>query len=112
MKTKAKNGFSAKVFLYCIRAFIMLVGLCAGALLCPPPIAQREDVLGDIKCTSLTVVDMSGEPAIVLRTDEALGNGGVIHNPAGEPAMLLGTSELANRVSVHNQDGIIRWEAP
>ena len=116
-----------KCFYTALGAFIMLVGLGVGALVCPPLIAQREDVLGDFKCTGLTVVDMSGAPAIVLRTDETLGNGIVLHNPAGtpavlfvadeagnsvaladksgEPAVLLRTSELANRVIVRNPSG-------
>ena len=116
-----------KCFYTVLGAFIMLVGLGVGAILCPPLIAQRTDVLGNLKCTSLTVVDMSGKPAIVLRTDETLGNGFVIHNPAGtpavlfvadetgnsvtiadklgEPAVLLHTSELANRVIVRNPAG-------
>ena len=120
-----------KCFYTVLGALIMLIGLGVGAILCPPLIAQRTDVLGDIKCTSLTVVDASGTPAIVLRADETLGNGVVIHNPAGtpavlfvaddignsvavtdrsgEPAVLLRTSELANRVIVRNplgKDGV------
>ena len=108
-------------------AVIMLVGMGVGATLCPPLIAQREDVPGDIRCTGITVVDHFGNPAIVLRVDETLGNGVVIHNPAGtpavlfvadetgnslaivdksgEPAVLLRTSELANRVIVRNPSG-------
>lgn len=116
-----------KCFYTALGAFIMLVGLGVGALICPPLIAQREDVLGDLKRAGLTVVDRSGKPAIVLRADEALGNGVVIHNPtgtpavllvaddtgnslavadkSGEPAVLLRTSELANRVIIRNPDG-------
>ena len=108
-------------------ALIMLIGMGIGAIICPPLIAQREDVLGDLKCTSLTVVDMDGNPVIILRTDETLGNGIVLHNPqgtpavllvadetgnsvavadkSGEPAVLLRTSELANRVIVRNPSG-------
>ena len=116
-----------KCFYTVLGAVIMLVGLGAGALLCPPLIAQRTDTLGDLKCTSLTVVDASDNPAIVLRADETLGNGIVLHTPAGkpavlfvadnngnsvavtnksgEPAVLLRTSELANRVVVRNPAG-------
>ena len=116
-----------RCFYTALGAFIVLVGLGVGALICPPLIAQREDVLGNINCTSLTVVDTSGAPAIVLRTDETLGNGVVIHNPtgtpavllvaddtgnslavadkSGEPAVLLRTSDLANRVIVRNPSG-------
>lgn len=116
-----------KCFYTALGAFIMLVGLSVGALICPPLIAQREDVLEDLKCTSLTVVDGSGESAIVLRADETLGNGIVIHNKEStpallfvsdetgnsvaitdksrEPAILLRASELANRVIVRNPVG-------
>ena len=116
-----------KCFYTALGAVIMLIGMGAGAIVSPPLIAQRGDALGDLECTSLTVVNMSGEPAIVLRADEALGNGVVIHNPAGapavlfvadetgnsvavadklgEPAVLLRTSELANRVIVRNPAG-------
>ena len=116
-----------KCFYTALGAVIMLIGLGVGALVCPPLIAQRQDVFGEIQCTGLTVVDILGEPAIVLRTDENLGNGVVIHNKAGtpallfvaneagnsvavtdklgEPAVLLRTSELANRVIVRNPSG-------
>ena len=108
-------------------AVIMLIGMGVGAIVSPPLIAQREGMLGEIQCTGLTVVDMSGEPAIILRVDEALGNGIVLHNPqgtpavllvadetgnslaladkSGEPTVLLRTSELANRVIVRNPSG-------
>ena len=120
-----------KCFYTALGAVIMLIGMGVGAIVSPPLIAQRNGVLGEIQCTSLTVVDKSGEPAIVLRTDETLGNGVIIHNkegtPAlflvaddtgnsiavadksGEPAVLLRTSELANRVIVRNplgKDGV------
>ena len=116
-----------KCFYTALGAVIMLIGIGVGAIICPPLVAQREDVLGDILCTRLTVVDMAGNPVIVLRTDETLGNGIVIHNPqgtpavllvadetgnsvavadkSGEPAVLLRTSELANRVIVRNPSG-------
>lgn len=116
-----------KCFYTALGAVIMLIGLGVGAIVSPPLIAQREGVFGEIQCASLTVVDMSGAPAIVLRADEVLGNGVVIHNkegtPAlllvadetgnsvavadrlGEPAVLLRTSELANRVIVRNPAG-------
>ena len=116
-----------KCFYTALGAVIMLIGMGIGAMVSPPLIAQRGDVLGEIQCTGLTVVDASGEPAIILRTDESLGNGIVIHNPAGtpavlfvaddtgnsvavtdksgEPAVLLRTSELANRVIVRNPKG-------
>ena len=116
-----------KCFYTALGALIMLIGIGVGSIVSPSLIAQRESMMGDLKCTSLTVVGMSGEPAIVLRTDETLGNGVVIHNPAGtpavlfvadaignsvavadksgEPAVLLRTSELANRVIVRNPAG-------
>jgi len=116
-----------KCFYTGLGAVIMLIGMGFGAIVSPPLIAQRNGVLGEIQCTELTVVDMSGAPAIVLRADEVLGNGVVIYNPAGtpavllvadgtgnsvavadqsgEPALLLRTSELANRVIVRNPAG-------
>ena len=116
-----------KCFYTALGAVIMLIGIGVGAIICPPLIAQKGDVLGEIQCTGLTVVDMAGNPVIVLRTDETLGNGIVIHNPqgtpavllvadetgnnlavadkSGEPAVLLRTSELAHRVIVHNPAG-------
>ena len=54
-----------KCFYTALGALIMLIGIGVGAILCPPLIAQRADVLGDLKCTSLTVVDAFGNPAIV-----------------------------------------------
>lgn len=116
-----------KCFYTALGAVIMLIGMGVGAIFSPPLIAQRTSVLGEIQCAELTVVDMSGAPAIVLRADETLGNGIVIHNkegtPAllfvadetgnsiavagksGEPVVLLRTSELANRVIVRNPAG-------
>ena len=94
-----------KAFYTALGALIMLIGMGVGAIICPPLIAQREDVLGDLKCTSLTVVDMSGAPAIVLRTDETLGNGIVIHNPAGTPAVLLVAHETGNSVAIADKSG-------
>ena len=116
-----------KCFYTALGAVIMLIGLGVGSIICPPLIAQKADMVGDLKCTSLTVVDMSGEPAIVLCADETLGNGIVLHNSAGTPALLfvaddagnsvaaadgsgeravlLRTSELANRVIVRNLAG-------
>ena len=86
-------------------AVIMLIGIGVGSIVSPPLIAQREDVLGDLKCTSLTVVDTSGTPAIVLRTDENLGNGFVIHNPAGTPAVLFVADETGNSLTLANKLG-------
>ena len=54
-----------KCFYTALGALIMLFGLGAGALLGPPLIAQRKNVLDDLKCSSLTVVDAFGNPAIV-----------------------------------------------
>ena len=64
-----------KYFYTSLGAVIMLVGILVGSIVSPPLIAQRMDMPGDLKCTSLTVVDRSGAPAIVLRADEALGTG-------------------------------------
>ena len=76
-----------KCFYTALGAVIMLIGMGVGAILCSPLIAQREDILGDIQCTGLTVVNRSGEPAVLLRT-----------------------SDLANRVIVRNlseKDGFV-----
>ncbi len=94
-----------KCFYTVLGALIMLIGMGVGATLCPPLIAQKGDVLGEIQCTGLTVVDMSGEPAIVLRTDESLGNGIVIHNPQGTPAVLLVADEIGNSLAVTDKSG-------
>ena len=94
-----------KCFYSALGALIMLIGMGVGVILCPPLIAQRADLIGDLKCTSLTVVDMSGEPAIVLRTDETLGNGILLHNPAGTPAVLLVADETGNSVAVADKSG-------
>ena len=94
-----------KVFYTLFGAVIMIVGVAVGTILCPPLIAQRTDLPSDLKCTSLTVVDRSGEPAIVLRTDETLGNGVVIHNPAGTPALLFVADETGNSIAVTNKSG-------
>lgn len=94
-----------KCFYTALGAAIMLIGVGIGAIVSPPLIAQRNGMLGEIQCTSLTVVDMLGEPAIILRTDEALGNGVVIHNPAGTPALLFVADETGNSIAVTNKSG-------
>ncbi len=94
-----------KYFYASLGAVIMLVGILVGSIVSPPLIAQRKDMPGDIKCTSLIVVDKSGEPAIVLRTDEALGNGVVLHNPVGTPAVLLVADETGNSIAVADKSG-------
>jgi hypothetical protein len=72
-----------KCFYTALGAMIMLIGIAIGAIVSPPLIAQRADVLGDLKCTGLTVVNRSGASAIILRADETLGNGVVIHTQSG-----------------------------
>ena len=94
-----------KCFHTALGGMIMLIGIAIGAIISPPLIAQRGKVLGDLKCTGLTVVDMAGNPAIILRTDETLGNGVVIHNPAGMPALLLVAHETGNSVAVTDKSG-------
>ena len=94
-----------KCFYTALGAVIMLIGIGVGATLCPPLIAQKGDVLGEVQCTGLTVVDMSGEPAIILRVNEALGNGVVIHNPRGTPAVLLVADETGNNLAVADKSG-------
>ncbi len=94
-----------KCFCTALGAVIMLIGLGVGAIVSPPLIAQWEGVFGEIQCASLTVVDKSGEPAIVLRADETLGNGVVIHNPAGTSALLLVADETGNSVAITDKSG-------
>ena len=94
-----------KCFYTALGAVIMLIGMGVGATLCPPLIAQKRDVLGEIQCTSLTVVNTSGTPAIVLRADETLGNGFVIYNSAGIPAVLLVADETGNSIAVVDKSG-------
>ena len=94
-----------KCFHTVLGAVIMLIGIGIGVIVSPSLIAQSGDVLGDLECTSLTVVDMSGAPAIVLRADETLGNGVVIYNPAGTPAVLFVADETGNSVAVADQSG-------
>ena len=83
----------------------MLIGIGVGAIVSPPLIAQRAALSGEIQCTGLTVVDASGEPAIILRTDETLSNGVVIHNPGGTPAVLLVADETGNNLAVADKSG-------
>ena len=45
-------------------AIIMLVGVGVGVIVSPPLIAQKA--AGEIVCTKLTVVDETGQPAIIL----------------------------------------------
>ena len=94
-----------KYFYTSLGAVIMLVGILVGSIVSPPLIAQRMDMPGDLKCTSLTVVDRSGAPAIVLRADEALGTGIIIHNKEGTPAMLFVANEVGNSVAVADRSG-------
>ena len=44
-------------------AIIMLVGIGVGSIISPPLIAQKA--AGEIVCTKLTVVDETGQPAII-----------------------------------------------
>ena len=45
-----------KCFYTALGALIMLIGMGIGAMVSPPLIAQRGDVLGEIQCTGLTVM--------------------------------------------------------
>ena len=49
-------------------AIIMLVGVGVGVIVSPPLIAQKA--AGEIVCTKLTVMDETGQPAIILVVDE------------------------------------------
>ena len=94
-----------KFFYIALGAVIMLFGLGIGAIVSPPLIAQKTGMFGEIQCTGLTVVDTAGRPVAVLRTDETLGNGLVIHSPTGTPALLLYADETGNGVVVADKSG-------
>lgn len=94
-----------KFFYIALGAVIMLFGLGVGAIVSPPLIAQKTGMFGEIQCTGLTVVDTAGEPVVVLRTDETLGNGLVIHSPSGLPAVLLYADETGNGITVADKSG-------
>lgn len=92
-----------KCFYTVLGALIMLIGIGVGAVVSSPLIAQRNSVLGEIQCTGLTVVDMSGEPAILLHTSE-LANRVIIRNSSGKDGSRLSAGKVANRVAVYNPE--------
>lgn len=85
-------------------AVIMLIGLCVGAIISPPLIAQRNGVFDDITCRMLIVVDEAGKPAISLSASELFGNVIQISNKEGI-AIALAASEDKNVILVQDKAG-------
>ena len=67
MNYKQKLGYTA------LGAAIMLIGMWVSPLISPPVTAQHNGVFDKIQCTSLTVVDNMGKPAVILGSDEDCG---------------------------------------
>ena len=98
-------------------AVIMLIGMWVSPLISPPVTAQHNGVFGDIQCTSLTVVDGTGEPGIELRSKSSIStalmgasvNQVVIYNrryPFGVVrAVSLSIDENGGRVDVYDDLG-------
>ena len=84
---------------------IMLIGLGVGTIVSPPLIAQRSGLnVGELECTSLTVVDENGRDAIILApTNE--GNGMIIYDRSGKKAILLVSGKDGNIINVYNEKG-------
>ena len=98
MNYKQKLGYTV------LGAVIMLVGLGLGAIVSPPLIAQRNDVLDEIRCSSLTVVDKRGEPVVVIASNEE-GNGMILYDQAGKDAAILHTKADGTTLSIYRPGG-------
>ena len=85
-------------------AVIMLIGLCVGAIISPPLIAQRNGVFDEITCRMLIVVDQAGKPAISLSASELFGNVIQISDKEGI-AIALAASEDSNVILVQDKAG-------
>ena len=82
----------------------MLVGLGLGAIVSPPLIAQSDGVFGEIRCSSLTVVDKRGEPAVIIESNED-GNGMILYDQAGKDAAILHTKDDGTTLSIYRPAG-------
>ena len=116
MNNKQKFGYTI------LGAVIMLIGVGVGAIVSPPLTAQRNGVFGKIECTGLTVIDTSGNPAVVLGASEQLmssgttpvrikRNGVLVLDPSGKDAVFLSANEGMNSLSVYNKSGAETKEA-
>lgn len=61
-------NFRQKLAYTMFGALLALVGVLFGSIISPPLIAQKA--VGEIVCTKLTVVDETGQPAIILVVDK------------------------------------------
>ncbi len=122
MNHKQKLGYTV------LGAVIMLIGIGVGSIVSPPLIAQRNGVFDEIQCTTLTMVDKAGNPAIDLfARDEVNGiiafdksgkpaisllsaeegvNGIAIYSPAGEEAVILVATEQQSEIDIYNPAGV------
>ena len=83
MNYKQKLGYTT------LGAAIMLIGMWLSPLISPPVTAQHSGVFDKIQCTSLTVVDKQGKPAVVLNSHEEWGNSVNVANKQGKLAVRL-----------------------
>ena len=81
-------------------AAIMLIGMWLSPLISPPVTAQHNGVFDKIQCTSLTVVDKQGKPAVVLYSTEEWGNSVNVANKQGKLAVRLASHKDENGVVV------------
>ena len=99
MTYKQKLGYTI------LGAAIMLVGLGLGAIVSPPLVAQRNGVFDTIQCKQIEVVDNEGNNVILMGTT-GNGNGLVIHDDRGKPAIsLISAKRQGNWVLVLDRQG-------
>ncbi len=94
MNYKQKLGYTT------LGAAIMLIGMWLSPLISPPVTAQHNCVFDKIQCTSLTVVDKQGKPAVVLNSHEEWGNSVNVANKQGKLAVRLASHKDENGVVV------------
>ena len=98
MNYRQKLGYTA------LGAMIMLVGMSVDSILSPLSVAQSNGVFDEIQCSTLTVVDEIGEPAISLSSYDD-GNAMMIYNRAGKIAFGVAATADDNSIILNRPTG-------
>ena len=98
MNSKQKVGYMA------LGAAILAVGIVIGQLVTPDITAQNNGVFDEIRCSKLTVVDETGNTALLLVDDKEM-RGVVIYDKTGNLAAFIGSSPIANYVLISDKTG-------
>ena len=91
---KQKAGLMALGSVFTIIGMLFAIGML-------PSVTAQRDKFGDIECTGLTVVDASGQKAVVLDSNE---NGGSVntYDTGGNPRVSIWVDVLGGRVNVYS----------